>query len=433
LRLFFSSPARVEKCASIRPISPPQPKDLSKKLSSKEVETNSPAGKKGKFPEMKIAVLTTDNRENFREHSKRVPYFGTAPEALLQGFAQLPEVEVHVLSCTRAPMQSPEKLAPNIYFHSLEVPRSGWLRSLYSGCVWAVRKKLAEIQPDIVHGQGTERDCAISAVFSGFPNVLTIHGNMRLIAKVNRARPFSFLWLAAKLEKFTVPRSAGVVCITHYTEEAVRDMARRTWVVPNAVDSSFFDLNAQPPADKPPRILCVGQVCLRKNQNAFIRALDPLAGQRKFELMFLGKVEAGHPYDDEFLRLVNERPWCVYGGVADRDRLKQCLRETRGLALPSLEDNCPMVVLEAMAAGVPVMAARVGGLPDLIEEKTTGFFCDPTDARSMSEALERVLTGGSVDTNLTKRAKEQALARFHPRVVAQKHLEIYREVLSTRS
>jgi glycosyltransferase involved in cell wall biosynthesis len=382
---------------------------------------------------VKIAIVTTDNREHYRERSKPLPCFGTAPEALLQGFAQLPDVEVHVLSCTRASMRSPEKLAPNIFFHSLLVSKMGWMSSLYQGNVRAVRKKLREIQPNIVHGQGTERDCAISAAFSGFPNVLTVHGNMRLIAEVNRAKPFSFLWLAAKLEKLTIPRSNGVVCITHYTEEAVRDLARRTWVVPNAVDASFFEVNAQVPAEKPPRILCVGNICLRKNQNAFIRALDPLAGRRKFELIFLGSATAGRPYDDEFLRLVGERSWCVFGGMAGREELKQRLHEATALALPSLEDNCPMVVLEAMAAGVPVVAARVGGLPDLIEEGVTGFFCDPTNADSKSEALEKVFLDGSIASGLVKRAKEQALARFHPGVVARKHVDIYREVLSTRS
>ena len=259
---------------------------------------------------MRIAILTTDSREHYRDYGNPVPSFGTAPEALLQGFAHLSDVEVHVLSCARAPMQSPATLAPNIYFHSLLVPKIGWMRSGYQGCIRAARRKLREIRPDIVHGQGTERDCAVSAVFSGFPNVLTIHGNMRLIGKVNRVKPFSFLWLAAQLEKVTIPRSRGVVCITHYTEEAVRDLARRTWVVPNAVDASFFAVNSQPPLEKMPRILCVGHICLRKNQNAFIRALDALAGRQKFEVVFLGSAIAGRAYDDEFLQLVRERSWC---------------------------------------------------------------------------------------------------------------------------
>jgi glycosyltransferase involved in cell wall biosynthesis len=350
---------------------------------------------------------------------------------LLEGFAQLKDVEVHVISCTRVPMTSPEKLASNIYFHSVLVPKIGWMSSLYLGCIRAVRKKLREIQPDIVHGQGTERDCAISAVFSGFPNVLTIHGNMRLIAEVNRVKRFSYFWLAAQLERVTIPRSQGVVCITHYTQSAVADLARRTWVVPNAVDASFFGVDAQP--QKLPKILCVGHVCLRKNQNTFIRALDSLAPKGRFEVLFLGQALAGQVYDDEFLRLVRERPWCIYGGLADRAQLKQHLREATALALPSLEDNCPMVVLEAMAAGVPVLAAKVGGLPDLIEEGETGLFCDPLDPSSMSGALETFLRDPSRAQEIATRAKQAALARFRPEVIARQHLDIYREVLGGSS
>ena len=204
---------------------------------------------------MRIVQLTSDAREHYKHYDRPVPYFGSAPESLLQGFAHLPEVEVHVVSCTREPMKSPGKLAPNIYFHSLLVPKIGWMTTAYQGCIRAVKKKLREIQPDIVHGQGTERDCAISAVFSGFPNVLTIHGNLRLIARVNQARPFSYFWLAAQLESLTIPRSNGVICITRYTENAVKDLARRTWVIPNAVDASFFEVNARPLPGKVPRIL----------------------------------------------------------------------------------------------------------------------------------------------------------------------------------
>jgi glycosyltransferase involved in cell wall biosynthesis len=378
---------------------------------------------------MKIALLTTDNREHFKHYARPNPYFGTAPEALLEGFAQLRDIEVHVVSCTRKTMESPKQLAPNIHFHSVLVPKIGWMSSMYQGCIRATRRKLREIQPDIVHGQGTERDCAISAVFSGFPNVLTIHGNMRLIAEVNRVKPFSFFWLAAQLERMTIPRSQGVVCITHYTEDAVARHAKRTWVVPNAVDPTFFAVDAQPSAGKIPRILCVGHICLRKNQNAFIRALDRLAPQGKFEVLFLGQTIEGQTYSNEFHELIRERPWCVYGGLADREQLKKHLQEATALALPSLEDNCPMVVLEAMAAGVPVVAAKVGGLPDLVEEGKTGLFCDPLDARSMAEAIGKIFQNKSLAQEFAKRAKEEALARFRPEVIARRHVEIYREVL----
>lgn len=381
---------------------------------------------------MRIAILTTDNREHHRRYDLTEPYFGTAPEALLQGFAAFPELELHVVSCTQRPMQSPEKIAGNIWFHSLVVAKTGWLRTGYQGCVRAAKKFLGKLQPDVVHGQGTERDCAISAVFSGFPNVITIHGNMRLIAKVNRAKAFSYMWLAARLERFTIPRSDGVVCITRYTEDAVRNLARKTWIIPNAVDQSFFEIQRAPQDE--PVILCVAHISRRKNQNAFIRALDPLARKMPgFRVVFLGYALQEDSYFAEFFELLKTRPWCIYAGLVDRDTLKKQLATARLLAMPSLEENCPMVVLEAMAAGVPVVVAKVGGVPDLITENVTGTLFDPTDSESMRTAIAHALEDPQSAKAMADAAKGQARERFHPRVIAQRHVQIYRDVLTKSS
>jgi glycosyltransferase involved in cell wall biosynthesis len=380
-----------------------------------------------------VAILTTDKREHDRNYDAPEPSFGTAPEALLQGFAQIGGCKIHVVSCTQQPMRAPEKIADNIWYHNLHVPKIGWMRTGYQGCIRATRKKLREIRPDIVHGQGTERDCALNAVYSGFPNVLTIHGNIRLIGKIENAKLFSYWRLAAWLEAFTIPRSQGVVCITNYTRDAVADLAKKTWVVPNAVDESFFEVRPQINPSEPPVILCVGGISIRKNQNAFIRALDPLVAKQKFRLVFAGESGRNDPYAREFFELIRARPWCEHAGFVDREKLKLHLRETVLLALPSLEDNCPMAVLEAAATGVPVIAARVGGVPDLIEDGKNGLLFDPQNAAEMLAATKKILKQPEFARTLAAEANHRARERFHPVVIARRHLEIYCEVLNGRS
>ena len=125
---------------------------------------------------------------------------------MIEAVAATPELEMHVLSCTQRPMQSPEKLAANIWFHSLHVPS-------LAGCAPVTRAASApcglhwEIRPDIVQGVGTEPEGAISAVFSGFPNVVAIAGNMAEIARLNRPRIGSYLWVTARLENFLLSRT----------------------------------------------------------------------------------------------------------------------------------------------------------------------------------------------------------------------------------
>jgi len=377
---------------------------------------------------IRIAQLCIDGREAIRDYDNPTPWFGQAPQALLQGFSRLPDVEVHVVSCIQQPMAAPDKLAPNIHYHALLVPKIGWLRTGYQGCVRAMRRKLVELQPDVVHGQGTERDSALGAAFSGFPNVLTIHGNMRIIARLNRARPFSYLWLAARLEQFALPRVGGVICITRHTQEAVAGLARRTWLVPNAVDQAFFDIQPDCPPG-PPRILCVGTVCPLKNQITLLRALDPLARKHEFKVIFLGDAPTTDPYGREFHQLLAGRPWAEYGGFVNRPALRDQLSHASALVLPTREDNCPMVVLEAMAARVPVLASRVGGVPDLIEADRTGLFCRPEDPGSMEEGVRRLIEDPGLADRLAEAARAAALDRFHPEVVARRHLEVYAELL----
>lgn len=440
---------------------------------------------------MRIAILTTDNRENDRNYSAPAPYFGTAPSGLLAGFAglqkaetgklkvesgdvntetrdpddrppsvltsslfshapkspqvsgfsfQLSGFEIHVISCTQVPMQSPEKLADNIWFHSLVVPKWGWLKAGYIPCIHAIRRKLGEISPDIVHAQGTERECAIGAAFSPYPRVLTIHGNLRLIRKLLRPHPWSALALQSHIEALAVPRFAGVVCISNYTRRAIERETPKTWVVPNAVDPDFLSLGDErekiiqnsesipQPRDQNSTILVVANVDARKNQIAFIEALDPLAAPSGVRVKFFGRC-GDDVYGEKFRAMVATRPWCEYGGMISRESLRNEFARAAIVALPSHEDNCPMVVLEAQAAGLPVMASNVGGVPDLVEDQVTGLLTRPDSAGSMRGAIEKLLTDPALVSRLVQNGRRQARERFHPRAVAERHLEIYREVL----
>ena len=89
-----------------------------------------------------------------------------------------------------------------------------------------------------------------------------------------------------------------------------------------------------------------------------------------------------------------------------------------------------MVVLEAMASGVPVMASKVGGIPDLIDGTTTGLFCSPNEPETIRSGVTRFLKEINLASLISDTAHKNAMELFHPKVVAQRHLEIYREVLN---
>lgn len=398
---------------------------------------------------MRIAFLVVDDR--FDRPLPR-PFFGTAPQGLLAGFAGLDapgnetsgpnssRLEIHVICCVKEPIAAPEKLASNIWYHQIVLPHWSFLRSGHLGPLLGVRKLLRKLNPDVVHAQGTERWCAISAAFAPYPKVLTIHGNLRLINRVAPMEPRMY-WKAQEfLETLSIPRFNGVVCITGYTQQNVSDLAKSTWVIPNAVDESFFPLGAArlqtaaskdiSPQAEPPAILVVAHIQPRKNQNRFIDAIAPLASRYGFRVRFFGRISPEPEFAAGFQERLEKYSWCTYEGMLGRDELREAFRSASLLVLPSLEDNCPMSVLEAMAAGVPVVAAKVGGVPDLVSHEVNGLFCDPLSEESMRDAIDRVFRDSIFAQKLVEAGYQTAQDRFHPLVIARQHLKVYKEVIA---
>jgi glycosyltransferase involved in cell wall biosynthesis len=379
---------------------------------------------------MRVAILTTDLRESFKAYASPDPRMGIAPEALLQGLASLPEVEVHVISCLQQPVSVPEKLMGNIRYHSLHVPKIGWLRTGYQGCIRAVRRKLREIQPDIVHGQGTERDCAISAAFSGFPNLVTVHGNMKAIATFYHARPGSYFWLAARLETFTLRQAGGVFCNSAYTENLVAPRARRVWRVANAVRAVFF---AQPPARlraAVPVLLNIGVLEPRKRQ-AEILALAQKLWQRglRFELQFAGSTETRTSYGADFMRQLAGAEKAGYArhlGSLSAPELVAAFDRASALVHFPTEESFGLVIAEALARNVKLFTASVGGIVDIATGVEGAELFPAQDWAGLENAIARWLQAGCL---LPGAAGETMRLRYSPETIARQHLEIYREVL----
>jgi len=381
---------------------------------------------------MRIALLTTDSREHFREYINPKPYFGTAPGALLEGFAQLPKLEVHVISCTKKLMSSPKKLASNIWFHSLQVKNIGWLRTGYSGCILAVRKKLSEIQPHIVHAQGTERDCAISAAPTSFPKVLTIHGNIRAIAKAAGAPFFSFWWFQAKLESFVLPMFDGVFCNSRHTQSLVYSLAKKTWLVPNPLRLSFFSPTpALRTHIKPIRLLVVGTINPNKRALELLRVLKSIyISGASFQVMFVGSIVSSS-YGKIFFEEVcksRQEGWLNFEERLPESDLIKLMDSSHALLHFPIEEAFGLVVAEALARGLKLFAAKVGGIVDIVKGVQDAELFDTDDWSGLEYSLKAWIRNPVPPSPLSRELME---LRYHPTVIANRHLEIYREVLSS--
>jgi len=380
---------------------------------------------------MKIIQLTTDNREHHGEYDNPEPWFGAAPEALLEGFAKIPEVEVHVISCFRRTAPSPPTVFGNLRYHSPVVPKLGWMTTLYQGCIRATRKLIREIGADIVHGQGTERECAMCAVYSGVPNIVTIHGNMaelhRLGETFQNAPVYGFM--ASRMETHALGKTNGVFCNSAYTESLVAPRAKQTWRVPNAIRGSFFRI---PKAGTCPRdiplILNVGHLGARKRQLEILRMAAGLHREgHRFQLIFTGAMVTSNEYGRTFaeeLQQAEKAGFAAHAGFLNAEALIDLMDEANGFIHFPSEEAFGLVVAEAMARGLKFFGANLGGIKEIAAGIPGAELHD--DFPSLSHGITRWLESEA------PKIPEAAITireRYSPEAVARKHIEIYRELL----
>jgi glycosyltransferase involved in cell wall biosynthesis len=99
----------------------------------------------------------------------------------------------------------------------------------------------------------------------------------------------------------------------------------------------------------------------------------------------------------------------------------------------SHSEGSPYVLLEAMAAGLPIVATAVGGVPEMVENNETALLVPPSDPQAMADAIGRLLSDEKLAARVAKNASELVSSRFSPETYVQSLAEIYREVISKRT
>ncbi|HWP99574.1 MAG TPA: glycosyltransferase [Vicinamibacterales bacterium] len=171
-----------------------------------------------------------------------------------------------------------------------------------------------------------------------------------------------------------------------------------------------------------------GRLSPEKGFDVALRALAELRSERVVRLLLLGE----GPERATLERLAAEL------GVADRVLLpgyradaRRYMRLFDVFILPSLTEGLPITLLEAMQAGVPIVATRVGGVAAVLDEGCGGLLVPPGDAARLAASIRRCLEDRDLAAALAAHARRQAAVRFTSRAMAVRYLELYRELAGT--
>lgn len=116
--------------------------------------------------------------------------------------------------------------------------------------------------------------------------------------------------------------------------------------------------------------------------------------------------------------------------AGSRKDVPEILPMLDAFVLPSLKEGLPMALLEAMAAKIPVIASKVGAIPNIIEDGISGLLIPPENPDAVAEAINTILSDENSAKEMTRRGFQKVRDHFSSKKMAEKYLTVYRELLS---
>lgn len=301
--------------------------------------------------------------------------------------------------------------------------------AFFTGAARALRRLRAQgFEPDVIHAHSFLS--ALPALLLGRrhrkPVVYTEHWTIFL--PENRGRLSPGMRLAARL---ALRHADAVLPVSANLGEALRRLApdARIRVVPNAVDERVFH-PPEPGRPRGRRLITAGLLDTdRKGVDVVLRAIAELTRRDGVHLDVVGDGVLRREYE-RLARTLGLDASVTFHGLQPKDELARLLRQADAFVLGSRYENNPCVLLEALASGLPVVATRVGGVPEVVGT-TSGVLVEPESARALAAGIEELL--GRLGAFDAAELARSAIERYGRHAVARQLVAVYEEVLARRA
>ena len=355
---------------------------------------------------------------------------------LLAGLAAIQELDLSVLTFVRGLETEERTVVQGVPVLYLPQPRRFSNPTLHRREVRVLTAALTDLRPDIVHAQDAHQYGYVCLkARSRAAVVVSIHGIAReeLRYVTGRVAHLRTRVATVALERYCVKHAPFLVSPTRYAERVFAGEIRgRIWEIPNPIADRFFSLESAP---EPGRILFTGALIPRKRLLDLVEAMPVVLAAAPHARLRVTGGASDEAYGDAVRARVRELGLedvvSFLGGVSFGELLDE-YRKAWVLALPSGEETSPMVIAEAMAVGMPVVATRVGGVSSLVDEGVTGALIEVGDVEALAAHLTRVLGDPGLRAALGTAGRARAEERFRVRAVAARFAEMYEEIRAAR-
>ncbi|WP_339911147.1 glycosyltransferase family 4 protein [Symmachiella dynata] len=277
-----------------------------------------------------------------------------------------------------------------------------------------------------------------------FPVVVRLHGPWFLNGQANGVKQDKAFARRVKAEGKAIEAACAVTACSQKVLDTTREYYNlelpQAAVIPNPapVYSSDMCWNADEAEER--TILFVGRFDRHKGGDTMLLAFQRIVEQfPDAHLVFIGPDTGIRSQDDQVVKFAEFVAEHLDESVAQRinylgkqapSTIETWRRRAAVTVIPSTFDNFPYSALESVACGCPIVATRVGGIPEIILDDKTGVLVQPDNPESLAAGVGRILADRGLAAQLGAAAAEDSNQRFHPRKIAEQTAEFYQSVIA---
>jgi colanic acid/amylovoran biosynthesis glycosyltransferase len=289
----------------------------------------------------------------------------------------------------------------------------------------SLARQLMAARVELLHnhiGENSATVAMLASIASAIPYSLTIHGPGVFFAP-------NYWALGEKID-----RAAATVAISDFCRSQCCVVSKpQSWdrihVVRCSLQREFLAEASTGDGGGRPLFVCVGRLCHEKAQRILLGAAAKLARDGKaFEIVLVGD----GPDRSELEELVvasGLTSHVTFAGWQTSAQIRHWLTRARAFVLPSFAEGLPVVLMEAMALGRPIVATRIAAIPELVVDGEHGWIVAPSSIAQLADAMHQVLdsTAGARAT-MGELARDAVLAAHHPEEQARKLLALFETI-----
>lgn len=361
------------------------------------------------------------------------------------------KVELHVFTTSRKDVKYTNEILENldnINVHIISSAHDVFLSSLKFQLI--LEKKLPKLidslKLDIIHSAAAHADFLSRIKRFDIPNVLTCHSivqghiNGILDSKVNFKNLHSSekmalaLYPLLKLYEYEyIKKTDNIIAVSHMTKNNIIENYKfkgNIFEIPNGVNVNLF----KPEKKEGDRLklLFSGRMTAIKGIQNVIKSIPNVLKERK-DVLF---VFAGVGNKNLFIKMLNKlnipEDKYEFTYISNYYTLPRLYNSCDILLNPSLYDNFPMSVLEAMACGLPVVASDIGDIPLLVKDNVTGYLINKGDYKELSCKINLLLDDDTLRKKMSKNARTLIINNYSAEIMGKKTVEVYDRVLEER-